>query len=401
MKPFMLLAAGLVLVLVSAGPAARAAAPSEPSFPNDSNPNWARNARYVAFDREQAVTHIQRAMVVPVGHGGVWRVADGHVRGWYPGGESFLVESDGATKVYATDGVDVGTVPGVAASWSTSGGRIAFRRDGALFVADPDGENARRIADWGSPQSWDLTGPVWSPDEREIAFADGPNLEIAETDGSGVRTIFARSNQSVNPSWSSDSRTVAFENNDGPRWTIWTVNTKTMGTRQFSSSSGLSNDRFPQYAPVGNRIAFISDRQHVRGEASQYKYSLYVQRVGYSRPQMLLADVHPSSLARWSPTGAQIAVAAGRECLRWGIYIVSPDPVRSRRATNDCHVDGTARNDILRGRPPFDIIKGYGGNDTIYARDGLRDRIDCGSGLDTAYVDAIDFVVHCERVHGK
>jgi hypothetical protein len=39
---------------------------------------------------------------------------------------------------------------------------------------------------------------------------------------------------------------------------------------------------------------------------------------------MLLADVHPTSVPGWSPTGAQIAVAAGRECLRWGIYIVSP-----------------------------------------------------------------------------
>jgi Tol biopolymer transport system component len=398
-RPFVLLAAGLVLVLVLAGQLARAAPPpSEPSFPNDSNPTWARNARFVAFSRERAVSHIESAMVVPAGHGNPWRVVDGHVRSWFPGYENLLVESNGESKIYATDGVEVGSVAGVAAAWSNSASQIAFRRDGVL-LAGPDGENARRVADWVSPQSWDLTGPVWSPNEREIAFADGPRLEIAEADGSGVRTVFTGSNQSVNPSWSSDGRHIAFENNDGPRWTIWTVDTKTMETKEFSS--GLTNDRFPQYAPVGDRMAFISDRKHVRGEASQYKYSLYVQRAGYSRPQMLLADVHPTSLARWSPTAAQIAVAAGRECLRWGIYIVSPDPVRSRRATNDCHVNGTKRNDILRGRPPFDIINGYGGNDTIYARDGLRDRVDCGPGTDTAYVDAIDFVAHCERVHGK
>lgn len=40
------------------------------------------------------------------------------------------------------------------------------------------------------------------------------------------------------------------------------------------------------------------------------------------------------------------------------------------------------------------------GNDTVYARDGEADQIDCGVGTDVAYVDAIDTVANCETVHG-
>jgi hypothetical protein len=43
-----------------------------------------------------------------------------------------------------------------------------------------------------------------------------------------------------------------------------------------------------------------------------------------------------------------------------------------------------------------DMILGKGGSDTIYARAGDRDYIDCGSERDVAIVDRIDHVAHCE-----
>jgi Ca2+-binding RTX toxin-like protein len=41
---------------------------------------------------------------------------------------------------------------------------------------------------------------------------------------------------------------------------------------------------------------------------------------------------------------------------------------------------------------------GGAGNDTIQAKDGERDTIDCGSGRDTVVVDAVDVVKGCEKV---
>ncbi|HEX8085044.1 MAG TPA: calcium-binding protein [Solirubrobacteraceae bacterium] len=82
-------------------------------------------------------------------------------------------------------------------------------------------------------------------------------------------------------------------------------------------------------------------------------------------------------------------------------------------AGND-RVEGGWGHDTLTGGPGRDDIfgdstsgncGGYGqsctvpfGNDTIDARDGEVDNVDCGVGEDTAVVDAIDVVAGCERV---
>ena len=78
-------------------------------------------------------------------------------------------------------------------------------------------------------------------------------------------------------------------------------------------------------------------------------------------------------------------------------------------------LEGGYNNDTIVGGPGRDTIYGDDtsaqcgywayctfpfGNDTIDARDGEVDVIDCGVGEDTAYVDAIDVVAGCENVDG-
>jgi Ca2+-binding RTX toxin-like protein len=62
---------------------------------------------------------------------------------------------------------------------------------------------------------------------------------------------------------------------------------------------------------------------------------------------------------------------------------------------------GLGGNDVLRGGPGRDVLLGGAGNDVLYARDGERDRVDCGAGRDIAYVDRIDTVAHCEQVRRR
>lgn len=80
-------------------------------------------------------------------------------------------------------------------------------------------------------------------------------------------------------------------------------------------------------------------------------------------------------------------------------------------------LEGGYGNDVITGGPGKDTIYGDEtsqrcsylencvivpfGNDTIYARDGEPDTVDCGVGEDKAVVDAIDTVVNCETVDGK
>lgn len=87
-------------------------------------------------------------------------------------------------------------------------------------------------------------------------------------------------------------------------------------------------------------------------------------------------------------------------------------------------IDGGAGNDVLEGGLNSDTITGgpgqdriFGddtdtsrcrgayvenciryGNDTVYARDGERDEVDCGVGQDRVVADAVDVLTNCETV---
>jgi hypothetical protein len=95
--------------------------------------------------------------------------------------------------------------------------------------------------------------------------------------------------------------------------------------------------------------------------------------------------VHPYSPPGWSPTAALIAVAAGQECRRWGIYVTRSEVgSRVHRRSNLCRFDGTAGPNTIRGSQYFDIINGNGGNDRLYGLGG-NDKISGEGGNDTIY----------------
>jgi hypothetical protein len=155
---------------------------------------------------------------------------------------------------------------------------------------------------------------------------------------------------------------------------------------------GPTNARFPQYSPVSDRLAYISDRQHVQGGATQYQFALYV-RDQQGIDHKLVDDVHPYSPPRWSPTAALIAVSAGQECRRWGIFVVRSEGDSPHRRSNLCRFTGTAKADRIGGTLYFDIIRGLGGADRISARDGSdliegddgNDTIEAGAGNDVVF----------------
>jgi RTX calcium-binding nonapeptide repeat (4 copies)/Putative metal-binding motif len=64
----------------------------------------------------------------------------------------------------------------------------------------------------------------------------------------------------------------------------------------------------------------------------------------------------------------------------------------------DDTLDGGNGADGLNGGPGRDTLRGGADDDTIGARDGFADRIDCGPGNDTAIVNPADVVTNCETV---
>ena len=346
---------------------------------------------------------------------------------------------------------------------SPDGTKLAYVSGGELIVRNADG-TTRPIAPDKS-YAWDLSGPVWSPDGTRIAFATSSgyaptSVEVVNADGSGLHTV-ASGNWAGNPSWSPDGATIAFEEQvSSANWDVFLV--RVDGTGLLNLTNDPANDRFPAYAPHGNRLAFVSDRQHVPGGASAFQYALYLDEFSADGALRKLADdLDPASRFAWAPTGLQVAFAQGGECGRWGITIERYDRAIPHRLTNLCRFEGTARADTLTGSPFHDVIRGFGGddrisglagndriegnagndridggrgsdsvfggpgNDTIVggpgadllvggpgrdtilggpgtdrieARDGYRDVVDCGPARDVAEVDRIDVVRNCERV---
>jgi hypothetical protein len=73
-----------------------------------------------------------------------------------------------------------------------------------------------------------------------------------------------------------------------------------------------------------------------------------------------------------------------------------PDKLTGDGAANT--IDGGAGDDHISGGKGEDVLLGGDGDDLIDSRDGVRDRVECGAGADTATIDRIDVVSSdCER----
>ena len=87
-----------------------------------------------------------------------------------------------------------------------------------------------------------------------------------------------------------------------------------------------------------------------------------------------------------------LAGGRGRDCLFGGSR---PDTLSG--GSGDDRVVGGPGNDLLIGGPGADTIRGGSGDDVILAADGTRDRVLCGSGIDTVTADRVDTLVGCEK----
>jgi Ca2+-binding RTX toxin-like protein len=378
-----LVIAGLVAVLMLAGQLARATAGPEPNDPQDLLPAWTTDSGHIAFERTVR-GQTSRVLAMTAGGKSLHVIQDGTLRGWVPGTNHLLVQVDGEHTFVQSDSSrsrPLAEFLGADATASPDGQRVAYLRKNALYVAAIDGSGERTVATGVAPPSWDILGPVWSPDGTRIVIASGSSLLLVQANGSSSRVLFTGDNQSVNPSWASAGGAVAFERNAAARWQIWLVNVDGTDAHELLGGAG-ANYRYPQFSTADDSLAFISDRQHALGGATQYQFALYVRdTVGTIRK--VIDDVHPYSPPRWDPNGPFFAVSGGQECRRWGIYVpaISAGSPPHRRS-NLCRVTGTAHADFLEGSPYFDLINGLGGNDILDGNAG-NDKISGNNGDDT------------------
>jgi Tol biopolymer transport system component len=116
-----------------------------------------------------------------------------------------------------------------------SGGRIAFTRNRSgredIYTVRPDGTDLRRITRRGG------TEPSWSPDGSRLAFARNGGIWVVDADGGQPRRVIRRAaNQ---PVWSPDGKRIAFVSafTNPEVWRIYTVGVDGRGLRVVTSTT--------------------------------------------------------------------------------------------------------------------------------------------------------------------
>ena len=210
------------------------------------------------------------------------------------------------------------TGPGSQLAWSPDGGRLAFLRNGSLWLVS--GSNAvRRV----------VPGPVdeftWSRDGRRIAYrGDDLTLSIATTSGVVTRlTADARA-----PAWSPDGRLIAFVtsvahvNDQGEDEYVAVVRPDGSGrTRlQLAFTTGVA------WSPDSRRLAFAAPAAGL-GFHHAGVYTMRPDgtdlRVVVRRPRF---DAQGGD---WSPDGSRIAYADAA-----GTWVVAADGRRLHRISS-------------------------------------------------------------------
>lgn len=155
-------------------------------------------------------------------------------------------------------------------TWSPDGRRAAFvsKRDdwmaGDIFVADVDGNrltNPRNLTPRtdASPEIEPQYTPAWSPDGTRIAFTSyrsgGPAIWVMDPDGGNARALTSSGDHvDALPTWSPNSREIAFQRNSPVGTRVGIVSTNDKSLRFIP----LDDAAAPAWSPDGRHLAVSS-----------------------------------------------------------------------------------------------------------------------------------------------
>jgi Tol biopolymer transport system component len=287
--------AGLLAALVVASAAAGAAHPSEIAFLHARA--GALSGQVYSVADGGAVPHrlvaLQARNLAWSPDGKLLAFTQWRVNGKKASYDVWLVRADGGgLRRLTRDGVS-----GVV-TWARK--RLIVTRGGALLVLSPTGKVLGRLA---KPFS-KADEMAWAPNGRSVALTAAGRLYTTNAHAYASREIVAPgSNATVaNPSWSPNSRRIAFTmltqrvigQSLVESGSIWTVGADGSGARRLSGNGAL--DAAPTWSPDGRRIAFM--RQPLRGGA-RARAELWVMRADGTDAHRLTSGSGSDMLPSW------------------------------------------------------------------------------------------------------
>ena len=226
----------------------------------------------------------------------------------------FVSDRDGNNEIYScnADGSNITRLTNDPAwdawpAWSPEGARIAFTRDGYLFIMNADGSNvvqktfANDVAEY----------PAWSPDGTRIAFSDGAVIMMIDLTNDAIsyvpNTVSTGIYVTPTPAWSPDGTKIAFDSDMlYPNWglvDIFTISPQGSGLTNLTPNiSGDYDYLRPSWSPGGTKLS-VGILQYPDN------YSIAVMNAdgtGLAIIRTIKNDAY-SQRTSWSPDGTRIA----------------------------------------------------------------------------------------------
>jgi Tol biopolymer transport system component len=224
-------------------------------------------------------------------------------------------------------------VPGTAqAAFPGVNGRIVFAteftRPSQIFSMRPDGSGLRQLTHLKKGHSAKM--PEWSPDGTRIAYVRDGQVWVMDADGSGKTRVTSTDGfRDKNPSWSPDGTRIVFSHCD-----------VSFGQSAYCDIAGVDVDGSsfatilddnwvndaPAYSPDGSKIAFSGTR-------GGYVSAVWVMDADGTDPVRLTDPAMQAGRPEWSPDGSLIAFATHTELPNSEVFAMSPDGTGQRRLT--------------------------------------------------------------------
>ena len=250
------------------------------------------------------------------------------------------------------------------AAWSRDGRELVMTKGSAIYLADHDGGNVRKLSDVKLPAS----GPRFSPDGKRIRFTmtDAINntnsiWEIAR-DGSNLHEVlpnFRTPPDECCGDWTADGKFFLFQSSTEHGSDIWAVRDGTGSIRRSSQPFRLTHGPLAFSNPVPSKdgkqvfaLGYQSKGELVRYEAKAEQFvpmaggisaseldfspdgnwiayvntvdnTLWRSRVDGTERLQLTFGPKCVALPRWSPDGKQIAYSAAQAGKPWKIFVIA------------------------------------------------------------------------------